>query len=171
MAWAILHFLDPRNLEVHPTMNRFRMSVVAIAALLIALLACCSAEAGDKAKGKKKAKPVAGEVIEVKAEKGKEEGTLVVKTQVKKKKGDATAAKPEEKTFKVSSDTKVVKVVGKKKDGTPPEAFKFSQIEKGARIRIKANGDKVEEIQVLAAKKKEKKKEKKKKDAAALELF
>jgi hypothetical protein len=123
-------------------------------ASLAVLLAGNAAEAAPKAKKKG---AVRGTVVEVKKDADKESGTLIIKVIPKKnKKAPADAAPKEEtRTFKVTTETKVEQMVGKKKDAKP-EPSKFSSIEKDAVVSIKADGDTAQEIQIAAKKKKKK---------------
>ncbi len=124
-----------------------------LAVLALALVLTNSAEAAGKAK--KKVKPVKGTVVEVKKDTDKESGTVVVKIAGKKK----TNTPATEKTIKVTTDTKVLKVAGGKKNkDVPPTASKLSELEKGGKVTITAKGDEASEIQFVAAKKKKAKK-------------
>ena len=91
--------------------------------LSFALIALCvftfnaGADDAAKAKGKKKVHPINGVVKEVKADKDKDTGAVTLTIQKKGKKGEK-APDPEEKTIKVSEDTKIEIVTGKKGDQT-----------------------------------------------------
>jgi hypothetical protein len=122
-----------------------------IVALALALLLTADGLAADKAK--KKPKPVQGVITEIKKDEGKDTGTITVKTVPNKK--DATATS-EEKKFKVTSATKIDKMVGKKKDAQTSEA-KFSELQKDVAVAVvpKAGEEGVAEaIHIHAAKKK-----------------
>jgi len=126
---------------------------------LIASLAVLVAAAGSEAAPKAKKKAVRGTVVDIKKDQDKEAGTLTIKVIAKKKKKDAGAAaapeKEETRTFKVTTDTKVEQIVGKKKDAKA-EPAKFSSIEKDAVVVIKADGETAQEIKIAAKKKKKK---------------
>jgi len=77
-----------------------------------------------------KTKPVKGSVLKVQQDSGKESGTITVKVTPKKKKGDPTSTKTEEKAFKITESTKLETVSGKKKDATSVPA-KFSDLKRG----------------------------------------
>ena len=130
------------------------MTRMCLIASLAVLLAGNASEAAPKAKKKG---AVRGTVVEVKKDADKESGTLIIKVIPKKNKkaGAADAPKEETKTFKVTPETKVEQMVGKKKDAKP-EPSKFSSIEKDAVVSIKADGDTAQEIQIAAKKKKKK---------------
>jgi len=125
--------------------------------LALVLVLTGGADAADKAKKKKKdGKPAKGTVVEVKKDENKESGSLVVKVVVGKKKDGKT----EEKTFKVSESTKVEKLQGKPKKGTPAAgtAAKFSEVAKGGNVILTTKGDEVTELKIVAGKKKKKNK-------------
>src|SRR5262249_46373034 len=107
-------------------MRRFRSLLVVAVALAFAVAVQQTARADDKAAdkagkkagkgGKKKGHAVHGTVIAVKKDKDKDEGTITVRVHHRRKKGDATASKPVEKVFKVTSATKFQKVSGTRGD-------------------------------------------------------
>lgn len=138
-------------------MTRLKKLALMVLALGVMLAASTPSSAAPKAGKKKKAgKAVAGTVLEVKQESGKEEGTIKVSVAGKKKANEAAM----EKSFKVTSSTKIAKVTGKGKEAKQAagEAAKLADVSKGQRVFIKANGDTVEEIKITAAKAKKKKK-------------
>src|SRR5262249_26436552 len=145
--------------EVVP-MLRLKRVVLMVLALGVFLAATSQSAAADK-KADKKAKkaagkPVAGTVVDVKQESGKEEGTIKVSVKGKKKANEAAT----EKTFKITSSTKLTKVTGKGKEAKTAagETVKFSALAKDQRVFVKANGDTVEEVKIAAGKAKKKKK-------------
>jgi len=142
----------------------FLRSLLALGVTLsIMLMPVSGADEAKKAKGKKKG-GVAG-VVEAfegsKADGAKGEGVLKIKTVARKKKKAAAAAADEKagevKSFTITKDTKIQKVSGKKAD-RKTEAGSAEDLKAGARVRIKADGDKAQEITVLAGKKAKKKK-------------
>lgn len=118
---------------------------VVVAALALVLLTS-AADAADKAKKKKNNKGVRGTVVSV------EKDSLKVKVMMGKKGAVETA----EKTFKLGENVKVEKVTGKKAD-RQVTAAKIEDVTKDSRVVIKANGEQIESIQVLAGKVKKKK--------------
>ena len=130
------------------------MTRMCLIASLAVLLAGSASEAAPKAKKKGAIK---GSVVEVKKDADKESGTLIIKVIPKKNKKDPAAAPPKEetKTFKVTTETKVEQMVGKKKEAKP-EPSKFSSIEKDQVVSIKADGDTAQSITIAPKKKKKK---------------
>jgi len=131
------------------------MTRICLLASLAVLVAGSTSEAAPKAKKKG---AVRGTVVEVKKDQDKESGTLTIKVLPKKSKKDAGAAAPakeETKTFKVTTETKVEQLVGKKKDAKA-EPAKFSNVEKDQVVSIKADGDTAQEIKIAPKKKKKK---------------
>ena len=132
-----------------------RIHLLMPCAVVVVLCLASTSDAAPK-KEKKKSKPVRATVTEIKRDQDREEGSLVVKTVLNKKKGE-----PAEMTFKVTPQTKIQKAVKKKDRNTPAtaETVKFSAIEKNALLVIKSkDGSTADEIQVRPAKKKTKKK-------------
>jgi hypothetical protein len=124
-----------------------------LAVIAIALVLTNSADAAGK--GKKKAKPIKGEVVDVKKDADKESGSLVVKVAAKKKTGGA----PTEKTIKVTDATKVLKVTGGKKNkDVPATPSKLSDLQKGTKVVVTVKGDEASEIKFVAKKTKKNKK-------------
>jgi hypothetical protein len=153
--------------HLFPLLPRFTMI------LFRSLLACCLAVAvlvpasiseGAKAKAKKKkgSHPVAGLVTAVDQDKEKKnQGTVTLKIAARKKKKGAPAATPTEATekkFTITSETKFVKVTGKKKEKTESPAS-FDDVKSGSRIMVLASQDgKAEKVSISEAKKGKKKK-------------
>jgi hypothetical protein len=141
-------------------MLRLKKVVLMVLALGVFLAATSQAAAGDNKADKKKkktaGKAVAGTVVDVKQESGKEEGTIKVSVRGKKKANEAAT----EKTFKITSATKLTKVTGKAKEAKAAagETVKFSALAKDQRVFITAKGDTVEEIKIAAGKATKKKK-------------
>lgn len=127
-------------------MTHFRPLLVL--AVTFALLAVPSS-AWAKAK-KKKGGGAVGVVEQV------QEGTLTVKIMGKKKKG-AAPAEGVTKTFALTKETKIEKVVGKKKNQTTLPAT-LVDLKAGERVVVVAAGDKAETVKIVEAKKKKKKK-------------
>ncbi len=114
----------------------------------------------DAAKGKKKKKDGAIAAVVESFEKSKDEtkkddGVLKVKTVAKKKGAPAQAGA--EKTFAINKDTKVEKLVGKKKD-KKLEAASIDDVKAGAKVTIVPGKDGAAEKIVIAGKKGKKKK-------------
>lgn len=103
-----------------------------------------------------KSKPIQGAISKVEQDSGKESGTITVKVTSKKKKGDATPATAEEKSFKITVSTKLETISGKKKDATTAPA-KFSDLKEGGGVLITSDKEKgVESVKITKAKKKKK---------------
>jgi hypothetical protein len=95
----------------------------------------------DAGKGqKKKNKPISGTVVEVKADE------MVLKTQAKK------GAPVEEKTIKLSGETKYARITGKKKalQSAPATA---QDVTKGASVTVSLKDGKADAVTIRAAKK------------------
>lgn len=131
------------------------LSTFAIGALLLGL--SCPVEAGTKGPKGQKAKKgtqVQGVVVEFTKDNDKDSGTLKVKVQAKKKKGqEAGAPAAEEKTFKVTPTTKFETVSGKK-DQREVKAATFADVHKGDRVQLHVKGDVAESVRILIGKKK-----------------
>jgi hypothetical protein len=110
-----------------------------VAAFLASLALVGSADAAGKGK-KKKDKPVSGTVVEVKSDE------LVVKTQARK------GAPVEEKTIKLSGETKYAKITGKKK-AQQSVAATAGDVTKGALVTVALKDGKAEAVTIKAAKK------------------
>jgi hypothetical protein len=110
----------------------------------------------EAAKGKKTKKSVAGTISMVKQDSAKESGTITIKVQAKKKKAATIAPPSTEKTFTISSTTKIESVMGKKKTATTTPA-KFSDLATGKLVTLLVDGETVSNVQIATAKKKKKK--------------
>jgi hypothetical protein len=123
-------------------------------ALALGLALTASAQAGDKgdkAKKAKKAKPITGVVTAVQTDDKKETGTITLKVAAKKTKGTAPAST--EKTVKVTTATKFVRV-SDKKGNQKTVAANFAAVAKDAQVTVTLKGDEATEVKILAAKKK-----------------
>src|SRR5579872_5644346 len=108
------------------------LNVVTLLAVALVLALAANAHAGDGAKKKaKKANknPLVGTVLTVKKDDGKDTGTFTAKVSAVKKKKDTTPATKEEKTFKITSETKFTTVTGKKTNlvATPAKLSDLSE--------------------------------------------
>ena len=132
--------------------------VVAVLALVVA---ASSAQAAQKVKGKKHKKEhaVAGVVKELKKDADKDSGTITVKIgehhhkKSKKGGGAVTAAgtkSAREKTFKVTPETKFVKLSGKKGAAEQQAAGTFAELKDGDLVFLEVKGDKAEEVKFHA---------------------
>jgi len=131
-------------------------SFVACGLVVSLLLPVSTAEAAKKKK--KTGRPINGTVTSVEASASdKNTGTLAVKVHQHKKKGAAAPAEEAAKSFTFTKDTKVVKIVGKKKDRTEEQAS-MADVKSGSRIMVQADTNgKAEKVMVLAGKKGKKK--------------
>ncbi len=133
-------------------MVRALMALVAVMAVMACLCVVDADAGGKKKKGKKKrGKAVAGKVVKLEIESGK--GSLTIKTRGNKKK----MTEGKEYTFKVTADTKVEKVKGKKQ----VEEAKISDVKLGRFIRVFASKDSADtaaKIQLFGKRKGKKKK-------------
>lgn len=110
------------------------------------------AEAGKK---KKKGKAVRASVVAVETAKEADKGgTLTVKVLARKK---DTEAKPEEKKFTVTKDTKFVSVTGKKGSQEEKPAV-LGDVKSGSMVMIQGSETGAEKVLIRAGKKAKKKK-------------
>jgi hypothetical protein len=121
--------------------------LTALVAAAVILLGAAEVEAA-KGKGKKKNNAnitsMSGTVSSVKAEKNG--GTLTVKHHANTKNANKTA---QEKTFKVTKETLITKVSGKKKNRQTAAAA-LGDLQEGALVKVTAHGDHAQSIQILA---------------------
>jgi hypothetical protein len=112
-----------------------------------------AADAGPKGgqKGAKKHHGVHGVVVAVTKDKDKDSGALTVKVHHGKKGASENAA--EDKTFKVTPETKFQKVSGTKgaRQETPAT---FADVHQGEHVVIHHKGDVATEVKIVAHKKK-----------------
>jgi hypothetical protein len=120
-----------------------------------------AADGADAAKAAKKAAKkggaVAGTVIDVKRpDPAKSAGSITIKlAEQKKKKAAAPAVAGKEVTFKVTAQTKFVKVEGKKGE-QKVGATTFGDVVSGATVQVTAVGDTATAVKVMPKKKKNK---------------
>jgi hypothetical protein len=134
--------------------------VRSLGVLVVVLAMACVAQAAGKGKGKgaKKAHAVRGVVTAVQKDKDKDEGTFTAKVGGKKAKDGQPAVEPTEKTFKVTAETKVERVVKAAKKGEKPETepATFADVHEGDRVAVTAKGDTAETVKILPKGKKNK---------------
>ncbi len=130
-----------------------------VLAISLGLALTAHATAGDKAKGKGKGKHgIAGVVQSV------DKDSVTVKIMQHKKKkgsgsGSGSASGAEEKTFKLSGSTKFDTLSHTKgQKGVETKDAKLEDVKAGQRIRITADGDTAQKIDILGEAKKKKNK-------------
>ncbi len=123
-------------------------SLKVLLALALVLCFVATADAADKKK-KKKGKGVRGAISAVKQDEGKETGSITIKAG---KKGEKV-----EKTFKVTAETKIQVVTGKKKERKVSEG-KFSDLTVGKVVVVVAEEEVAKTVRVVGGGKKKKKK-------------
>ncbi len=121
-------------------------SLSIVAALVVGFGACTFAGAADEAKAKAKKGGVAGLVTAV------DKDSITIKLGGKKKGSDS--ASDEEKTFKINEST-TYQTVSKGDNGPETTDAKFEDVKKGEHVRITADGDVAQKIEILKGKKKE----------------
>ena len=117
-------------------------------------------------KGKKGTAAIHGTVVAVAKDKDKDSGTLTVQVRTHKKKNQANAAAPIEKSFKVTDTTKfqfVQRSKGQKgQKGQKTQAAlspaTFADVHKGERIIIQTKGDMAADVKIVQGGKKGKNK-------------
>src|SRR5207245_1005722 len=126
--------------------------VSSLLALGLAFGLVTAADAGPKGgqKGAKKHDGVRGLVVSVKKDGDKDSGSLTVKVHHRKKGAPEQAA--EEKTFKVTPETKFQKVSGPKgaREKTPAT---FADVRQGDHVAVRHKGDVATEVNIVARKK------------------
>jgi hypothetical protein len=133
-------------------------------ALLIGGALSVEAAPGKKGqKGKKGARAIHGTVVSVSKDKDKDSGTLTVQVRSHKKKNQANATAPVERTFKVTEATKfqlTKRTKGQKgqKAQVEQSPAKFASVHKGEHVTIQASGDVASDVKILQGGKKKNKK-------------
>jgi hypothetical protein len=123
----------------------FRSFSVVIA-LVVGFGVCTLAGAADEVKAKAKKGGVAGVVTSV------DKDSITIKVGGKKKGSDSAA--DEDKTFKINEST-TYQTVSKGENGPETTDAKFEDVQKGAHVRITADGDVATKIEIMKGKKKE----------------
>lgn len=126
-------------------MYRFRHFALVIVAVLLALTAANAQDAK-----KKKANLVQGSLTKVETSQTPGEGTLIVSAMDKK------SGTTKEVKILVKADTKIEKMVGKKKDNMADPAI-FTDLQEGKQVSItlrKGTSDQAERVLLTKAKKK-----------------
>lgn len=123
------------------------LSMIGAFVMVLGLVSVANADKADKAKKKNKAKAVHGQVTAVSV--AGDQKTITVKPGGKKN-PDAT-----EKTFKLTNDTTVEKVSGKKDNRVTTKAT-LADLAAGERVVIHAQGDTAKDIKIMGKAKKAK---------------
>lgn len=129
---------------------RFIHTLLAAVAGLALVASAPSAQAAGKAK---KPHNVRGVVAEVKKDADKDSGTITVHIPEHKNKKTGEVKAAEDKTFKVTTDTKFIEVSGKKGE-QKQDTVTFAAAKEGEHVVVKVQGDTAVEVAIHHGKKK-----------------
>ena len=123
------------------------MRLVRTLVVVVVGLGLVAAAPSAEAKKAKKEHPIKGKVASVEKDKDKDSGTITVHIAEHKNKKTNETKPAEDKTVKVTKDTKFIKVTGKKGD-VKEEPATFADVKDGENVVVKVEGETAVEVAI-----------------------